>query len=452
MTYTVTALTEELPRVRPMIRALAAAHPDLTIRSASKDAVVRLRDADGHPFVSAETPQAIDSPHDVARLLGPDAVAGLTHNAWWTDVRAPADSPGAVAAAHRLADSLVTDHGGQTWPGEPRNTWQQPLPQGQASHPSALVETDEIRLMAVDAPVATFSATVADALAASARDGRGLHLLTPSITALSHPLRQLLATQKCRWVVEGPEGGHHDGISGAPLMWDRASGFVLDRSGPLPALARANRPAGLVVDLHTVRPASADLLLGDDLVAAVHTLCGEEPTAWGTEEPVVSAWDPQALTALCRKRAPSPTQTLVSGPSFSASLRVTRAQEGVKQSVSLAVPGQEAPEAFPELIVQLSEHLRSMTVRRVPEAHDTLHRPVSSGAALPTELVLGKETVAEIGIDHALAAPVVPERIGARWSPALRYTLSGEEPRQQWETHHALLGHLAPHHTHHRPQ
>ncbi|WP_017615262.1 DUF6177 family protein [Nocardiopsis salina] len=446
MTYTVTALTEELPRVRPMIRALAAAHPDLTIRSASRGAIVRLRDADGRPFVSVEPPQAIDSPHEVARLLGHEAASALTHNAWWTDVRAPDDHPEAIVAAHRFADSLVTDHGGRAWPAEPRHTWQEPLPQGTANHPSALVETDEIRLMAVDAPVATFSAAVADAMAASARDGLGLHLLTPATTALSHPLRQILTTQKCRWVVEGPEGGHHDGISGAPLVWDGVSGFVVDRSGSLPALARANKPAGFVVNLHTVRPASADLLLGDDLAVVVHTLCGEEPTAWGTEEPVVSAWDLQALTDLCRKRAPSPTHTLVSGPSFSASLRVTRAQEGVKQSVSLAVPGHEVPEAFPDLIAQLSEHLRSMTVRRVPEAHDTLHRPVSSGVALPTELVLGPETVAEIGIDHALAAPVVPERIGARWSPALRYTLSGEEPRQQWETHRALLGHLARDH------
>ena len=136
----------------------------------------------------------------------------------------------------------------------------------------------------------------------------------------------------------------------------------------------------------------------------------------------------------------------MAGPSFSASLRVTRARQGVKQSVSLAVPGPGAPESFSDLVAQLSEHLRAMTVRRVPEAHDTLNRPVSSGASLPTDLVLGPETVAEVGLDHALAAPVAPERIGARWSPALRFALSEEEPREQWKAYRALLDHLAPHH------
>lgn len=249
MTYNVVALTEELPQARTMIRALKSAHPDLTIRGASRAAIVRLRDEEGHPFVSVEAPQLVEAPADVARILGVEAAERMTGNTWWVDVRAPADNPRAAEAAHRLAEKLVEHHGGDVWLAGPRRNWALDLPSGEAEHPSALVETAKARVVAVDSPVVTLSAAVADALAASTRGSRVLQVLTPIDSHLTHALRGVLTASGCRWVVEGPDGGHYDGLTGMPLLWDQAEGFRARRDGAPPALARWQGTTGLALDL-----------------------------------------------------------------------------------------------------------------------------------------------------------------------------------------------------------
>ncbi|SIO86105.1 DUF6177 family protein [Nocardiopsis sp. JB363] len=441
MTYNVVALTEELPHARSVIRGLKNAHPDFTIRGASKASVIRLRDEEGRPFVSVEMPQAVEATTDVRRLLGDEAADHLTHNAWWVEVRAPANNPRAAEAAHRFAATLVEHHGGQVWPTEPRWNWAMDLPTGEADHPSALVETEKSRVVAVDSPVVGLSAAIADALAAGARDSRGLQVLTPASAHITHSLRKVLAASGCRWVVEGPGNGHYDGLTGMPLTWEDDLGFQARRDGAPPALAEQRGDPGLALDLHFIHPAEADLRLGEMVEHTTKLMCGEPPTAWGTNEPALMAWDPGRLTDLCRGRAPNPTRVVFSGPGFAGTLNVSRVVEGVKESLSL-VAGNADHTALPELLAELPDSFQSLTTHRVPGAADTHYRPVLGGASAPLGLALGPEVVAQVGRAKAMAAPVAAETIGPLWSSVLWYPLGEREPRELWRRFQGLMDHL----------
>ena len=443
MTYNVVALTEELPHSRAVIRALQSAHPDFTIRGAGKASVVRLRDEDGRPFVSVEMPQAVEDATDVRRLLGDDAADRLTHNTWWVEVRAPTDSPRAAEAAHRFATTLVEHHGGHVRPAERRWNWAMDLLRPGAEHPSALVETEKTRIVAVDSPVVGLSAAIADAIAAGARDTRALQVLTPAFTHITHALRGVLTASGCRWVVEGPGSGHYDGLTGMPLVWEAALGFRARQDGAPPAPARRQGESGLALGLHFIHPAEADLRLGEMVEHTTKSLCGAPPTGWGTNEPALMAWDPDRLTDLCRGRAPAPTRTVFTGAGFAGTLQVSRVMEGVKESLNL-VAGNAEHTALPELLAELPDSFQSLTAHRVPGAADTHHRPVLGGASVPLGLALGPETVARVGRTKAMAAPITPETIGPLWSSSLWFPLDDEEPRERWRSFRALMQHLAP--------
>lgn len=441
MTYNVVALTEELPHARSVIRALESAHPDFTIRGANKASVVRLRDEEGHPFVSVEMPQTVEATTDVRRLLGDAAADHLTHNTWWVEVRAPANNPRALEAAHRFAATLVEHHGGHVWPSEPRKRWALDLPTGGADHPSALVETAKVRVVAVDSPVVGLSAAIANALAAGARDSRSLQVLTPASSHITHPLRKVLTASGCRWVVEGPDGGHYDGLTGMPLFWEDGLGFQARRDGAPPALAERRGDPGLALDLHFIHPAEANLCLGEMVEHTTKLMCGGPPTGWSTNEPALMAWDPGRLTDLCRGRAPNPTRVVFSGPGFAGTLNVSRVVEGVKESLSL-VAGDADHAALPELLAELPDSFQSLTAHRVPGAADTHYRPVLSGASVPMGLALGPEVVAQVGRAKAMAAPVAAETIGPLWSSVLWYPLGEGEPRELWRRFQGLMDHL----------
>ncbi|GAA3969141.1 hypothetical protein GCM10023085_59330 [Actinomadura viridis] len=77
---------------------------------------VRVRDAGGRVLVSVEEPVLVETPGEVARLLGPAAAQRVAAPVWWVDVRAVADVPDAVRLARRFADALVHWTGGTVWP------------------------------------------------------------------------------------------------------------------------------------------------------------------------------------------------------------------------------------------------------------------------------------------------------------------------------------------------
>lgn len=83
-----------------------------------------------------------------------------------------------------------------------------------------------------------------------------------------------------------------------------------------------------------------------------------------------------------------------------------------------------------------------LTVRSVPGAGDTHYRPVLSGAATPVGLAFGPGPASEIGLDHALAAPVTPEVIGPRWSPTLWFPVGEGTPKELWQRSRRLMEHL----------
>ncbi|KOX14100.1 hypothetical protein ADL05_16985 [Nocardiopsis sp. NRRL B-16309] len=436
-----------------MVSALDRAGPDLRIWGADRGGAVRLRDGEGRHVVTVEAPRGIATPWEVTRLLGARAADGLTANTWWVDVRAPSGDADAARAAHRLAASLVERHGGAAWPPSPRAPWSQDLPRGASHHPAALVETAEARVLAIGARVVPFSGAVADALSAGAGDGRAFHLLIPATSRLTHPLRTILAAPGHRWVVEGPGGhGHHDGTTGAPLVWDDELGYRPRRDGTPPALARGDGGTGLVVDLRVLHSATGGLRVGETVERIGELLCSSAPQGWGTREPALSAWDTDRITGLCRDRAPRPTRLVVTGPAFSGTLDVRRVAEGVREDTSLAVGNAVRTEDVPDLVAEFADSLQTLTVRRVPGAVDAQHRPVLSGASAPVGLAIGPSGVSEIGLDRARSAPVPAKVVGPRLAPALWYRL--DEDRSQTELFQdfrALMDHLRPPDTPGRP-
>lgn len=133
---------------------------------------------------------------------------------------------------------------------------------------------------------------------------------------------------------------------------------------------------------------------------------------------------------------------MFSGESFSGTLRISRVTEGVKESTSLIAGGDATLDAVPELLAELSDTFQTLTVRRVPGAGDTRYRPVLSGGAAPVGMAFGPGPVSEVGLDHALAAPVTPEVVGPRWSPTLWYPLGEGTSAELWQRFRALMAHL----------
>jgi hypothetical protein len=446
VTYDVVALTEELPDVRGMVSALDRAGPDLRIWGADRGGAVRLRDGDGRHVVTVEAPRGVATPWEVTRLLGDEAAEGLTANTWWVDVRAPSGDPLSADAAHRLAASLVERHGGTSWPPAPRSLWSQDLPRGTSGHHAVLAETAEARVLAVGSPVVALTAAVADALSAGGGDGRSFHLLTPSTSRLTHPLRTVLAGLGHRWVVERPDGrGHVDGITGAPLGWDDELGYQPLRGGTPPALARGDGGTGLVVDLRVLHSPTHGLRIGATVEQVGELLCSSAPQGWGTSEPALSAWDTDRITELCRGRAPRPTRLVATGSAFSGTLDVRRVAEGVREDTSLAVGNAVRTDDVPDLVAEFADSLQTLTVRRVPGAGDARHRPVLTGASAPVGLAIGASGVGEIGLDRALRAPVPARVVGPRLNPALWYRLDeGQSQAELFQRFRELMAHLRP--------
>ncbi|MFI0481576.1 DUF6177 family protein [Actinomadura sp. 9N215] len=73
---------------------------------------------------------------------------------------------------------------------------------------------------------------------------------------------------------------------------------------------------------------------------------------------------------------------------------------------------------------------------------DLTYAPVWTGAPSPIGLAVGPSGVAEMGLTHALAAPVPGRVIGASGAPALWYRLAGEPGVPIWPRFTKLMRHL----------
>ncbi|MES0832424.1 DUF6177 family protein [Nocardiopsis tropica] len=472
MSHDVVALLAEAPARRSLIDALVAAGPDLRVRSVSEGAVIELRDDSGRLVAAMQAAQRLALSAEADRLLTDGISDELPAQPYWVEARgAELADVDTAALVRRFAEHLVERHGGAVWVPEPRLPGREDVLTGSTDHPAVTVLTEKAFVVVQDRPLVPMSGWLVDATARHGREGRHLQVVTPAHSRITHSLRSLLTDRTARWVVRNGDGGHHDGFSGVPLVWDPVSAFVVDGpadpgTAPLPHAdfrwSEADGVPGtqLLVDFQMVHPATVSLRLGGAVELVAGHLASSSPALWGTSEPLAHAWDRGRVTDLCRRRAPGATWLTFTGRPesvreegalpFTGTLRVSTVHDGVRESVTLAVgrPGGEEPDfsALNAMVKELSanEALRSLTVQRLLGRADLTYAPRWSGLPVPVGLAVGVDGVSSMGTDRALSAPVRGVPFGPPMTPAVWYRIGdGTEP-DSWDRFRALMDHLRP--------
>ncbi|MFF4977821.1 DUF6177 family protein [Streptomyces sp. NPDC001083] len=465
MTKDVIALTLKMPDLFTLLAGLYAGGPDLGVNTLADGAVIQLCAPDGRPLVSVEAPILVQVPGETTRLLGTSP--GLPESpVWWTEARAST----AVAEGGRLAGSfagrLASVLGGTVWPPEAASTDVVPLttdisavPVPATSAPAVDVLTAKAAVVIQDRPLVTMTSWLSDALRGATTDDRALQIVTPPTTRLTLPTRTALLGHPNRWVIQDPDHGFYDGLSGAVLHW-RGGTFtpVLDENGTASVAEafKAGPDTGerqLIISLRTLHPADEDLTLGRALETAWHTLTGAPPAGWSTAEPVNLPWSTRQLTDLARARAPQPTWLIAVGhpdrPAL-ATIRITRTPAGVEEDITLTLgygkdadPPLDAIESLAETLC--AEHSLTTMLTSLRAARSDLTVPPRFEAPpVPISFTLGAGELKDVGLDHALRSPLslAPLRLGPAAEPAVHYRLGdGTDPRA-WSTLQQLTQHL----------
>ncbi|MFD7505340.1 DUF6177 family protein [Streptomyces sp. NPDC059850] len=461
MTKDVIALTPTMPDVRTLLAGLYAGGPDVRVRTAADGAVVQLCAPDGNTLVSIEAPVLIHTPGEPARLLGTTAPDTPV---WWTEARATTAVPEAGQLAGSFAGRLATVLNGTTWPPEAATTDVIPLTtDGPATpantHPAIDVHTDTTAVVLQDRPVIAMTSWLSDALRTAITTDRALHIVTPNTARLTLPTRNALGGHPHRWVIQDPQDGYYDGLSGAVLRWQNGT-FAPARtsSGTTPVAKAFTNTADtgdrqLILAIRTRYPADEQLVLGRALETTWHHLTGAPPAGWSTAEPVNLPWSTRQLTDLARQRAPQPTWLIAVGhpdrPALAA-IRISRTPAGVEEDITLALGyGEHEPpplDTIPQLAETLAtEHaLTSMLTSLGHGPRDLTIAPHIATPPNPVALTLGPDTVHEIGTHHAQHPPLnlTPARLGLTSRPALHYALGDGTIDQTWTTLKRLTQHL----------
>ncbi|MEV0178404.1 DUF6177 family protein [Streptomyces sp. NPDC050625] len=460
MTKDVIALTPKMPDLNTLLAGLYAGGPDLGVNTTADGAVVQLCAPDGRPLVSVEAPILVQVPGEATRLLGCAAPDGPV---WWTEARAST----AVAEAGRLAGSfagrLATVLGGTVWPPEAASTDVVPLttdvsavPVPATAAPAVDVLTTSTAVVIQDRPLVPLTSWLTDALRTATTADRALQIVTPSTTRLTLPTRTALHGLPNRWVVQHPEHGYYDGLSGAVLHWKNGTFTpVGDENGTAqPAEAfKAVEDSGerqLLLALRTRHPADADLVLGRALETAFQHLTDAPPAGWSTAE---LPWSTRELTDLARARAPQPTWlTAVGHPDRPAlaTMRILRTPAGVEEDITLALGygEDESPplDAIEPLAAALSgEHgLATLLTSLRTARRDLTVPPHLEAPPIPVALTLGQDEIRSIGRSRAEHPPLgpTPTRLGQTAEPALHYPLGDGNDSQSWITFQHLTQHL----------
>ncbi|MFD5007245.1 DUF6177 family protein [Streptomyces mutabilis] len=429
MTKDVIALTPAMPDLPTLLAGLYAGGPDLGVDTLADGAVVQLRAPDGRPLVAVEAPILVQVPGETSRLLGD---TGTEAPVWWTEARAST----AVAEAGRLAGSfagrLATVLGGTVWPPEAATTEVVPLttdvsavPVPASGTPAVDVLTPTTAVVIQDRPLVPLTSWLSDALRTATESERALQIVTPPTARLTLPTRTALHGLPNRWVVQDPEHGYYDGLSGAVLHWKGGTFTpVRDENGkaaPAAAFTAATVTGErqLLLTLRTRHEPDADLVLGRSLETVFRHLTGGPPAGWSTAEPVNLPWSPRELTDLARARAPRPTWLVAVGTPdrpVLATVRVMRSPAGVEEDISVAfgygegeVPpldalaglaaDLDAGHGLVTLLSSLRAARRDLTIAARPEA-----------PPLPVTFTLGRLEAERLG--HTAQAAVRHYRLG----------------------------------------
>ncbi|MFD1662934.1 DUF6177 family protein [Streptomyces caeni] len=463
MTKDVIALTPTMPDLRTLLAGLYAGGPDLAVGTMADGAVVQLCAPDGRPLVSVEAPIPVHVPGEVTRLLDRPVPDGPV---WWTEARASTAVTEAARLAGSFAGRLATVLGGTVWPPEAATTDIVPLttdisavPVPATAVPAVDVLTPSTAVVIQDRPLVTMTSWLADALRAAAENERALHIVTPPTARLTLPTRTALRALPNRWVVQHPEHGYYDGLSGAQLHWKNGTFTPVHDENGASAVADAftavapTREHQLLLALRTRHPADEQLVLGNALETAFQHLTGAPPAGWSTAEPVSLPWSTRRLTEFARTRAPQPTWlTAVGHPDRPAlaTLRILRTQAGVEEDITLALGygHDEKPplDTIEPLAAALAaEHgLVSLLTSLRTARRDLTIPPSLEPLAIPLAFTLGHNEVENLGLTHAEHPPAgpTPRRLGPPTRPALHYLLGDGTDPEAWSTFQQLTQHL----------
>ncbi|CAM5512335.1 DUF6177 family protein [Streptomyces abikoensis] len=467
MTKDVIALTPRMPDTWALLAGLYAGGPDLGAEPSHDGAVIRLSARDGRPLVSLDAPLLVQVPGEAERLLG--VRAPVQGPFWWTEVRASTAVPEAAPLAGSVAGRLAALRGGVVWPPEAATTEVVGTPPGEegvtarpesgAAQPAVDVLTNTTAVVLADRPVLALTAWLSDILRTATAGGLALQIVTPPHVRLSLPLRTALTGAPNRWVVQDPECGYYDGLSGAVLRWqDGTFAPVRDEAGEtLTAEAFTGAPPTaerqLVVAFRTLHEPDDSLVVGRALATAWTALTGSPPAGWGTAEPVNLPWSERQLTDLARERSPDPTHLLaVGGPGRPAiaTHRVTRTEEGIEEDVTFALGcGEDEPVPLDALAplarTLVAEHgLTTMFTSLRRARRDLTIPPRFEAPPVPVSYTLGAAGVRAAGLDHALRPPLAltPQRLGPPADLAVHYPLSDGTDAGSWITLQRLTAHL----------
>ncbi|MFF4588705.1 DUF6177 family protein [Streptomyces sp. NPDC001388] len=457
MTEDVIALTPKMPDQASLLAALHAGGPDLELTATDDGAAIHLRTAAGRPMVSVEAPLLVHVPGEAERLLGAETAAPQAPY-WWTEVRASTAAPEAEPLAGSVCGRLTMLLGGTTWPPGTAHTTRVTVPDephGTQDFPIVDALTDSTAVVLADRPLFPLTAWLSDILRVTAQSNRALHLVTPPHVCLTLPLRTALGGAPNRWVVQDPQGGYYDGLSGARLGWRDGTFAPIDGTlaDAFTAEAAPTEHRQLTLAFRTVHVPDERLVLGRALEAAWRHLTGSPPVGWGTAEPVNLPWSPHQLTDLARDRAPAPTQLVaVGGPDRPAiaTQRVARTTAGVAEEVNLTL-GYERPQDVPLDALEslaatlVTEHglTTMLTTVRAARADLTLP-PHVEGPPLPVSFTLGSRDVERIGLPRAGRPPIAtqPRPLGSPASPALHYPLGDGTDPKAWNALQTLGAYL----------
>ncbi|WP_051061585.1 DUF6177 family protein [Nocardiopsis chromatogenes] len=331
-------------------------------------------------------------------------------------------------------------------------------------HPSVDRRAEEAVVIEMERPVVPLTSWIADAIAVFGAEGMAVQVMTPPTSRLTHPLWALLSGPGARWVVEDEERGYFDGVNGLPLEWDETKGFrpVPQTTGPVtpvadflpsPDQSPSSSATHVLLDLTVDHPASEDLVLGGAAETVASALTGDLPAGWSTNEPTLRAWDREAVTATCKKRAPKASRLFVAGPHgaerpFIGPLTVKRTRAGLLETLSLAVAiplGHAVPHDDLMHAVELlaAERLiRTMVVNTLPGRADLTYDPRWMGAPKPFGMAIGQAPVEEIGLEHAMSAPVPGIKLGPEDCTAVWYPLNEVEPKKAISSLQELTSYL----------
>lgn len=465
MTKDVIALTPKMPDLSTLLAGLYAGGPDLGVNTLADGAVIQLCAPDGRPLVSVEAPILIQVPGETTRLLGTGT--GLPDSpVWWTEARAST----AVAEGGQLAGSfagrLATVLNGSVWPPEAASTDVVPLssditaiPAPPTSAPAVDVLTTKAAVVIQDRSVVAMTSWLSDALRATTDNERALQIVTPPTTRLTLPTRTALHGHPNRWVIQDPDCGYYDGLSGAVLHWhDGTFTPTLDENGS-PSVAEAFKTATttgerqLILSLRTQHPADEDLVLGRALETSWQTLTGAPPSGWSTAEPVNLPWSTRQLTDLARNRAPQPTWLIAIGhpdrPAL-ATISVTRTLAGVEENITLTLGyGQDETPPLdtiePLAKALTTEHgLTTMLTSLRTARRDLTVPPHFETPPIPVSFTLGPGPIRDIGLTRALRPPfnLAPVQLGPAGEPSLHYPLGDGTNAHAWTRLQQLTKHL----------